>query len=178
MPPVHGLPPAPASPSAAWHLRLPSSPWRSGCERLAPPQWDSRHFAPCKERWETWHRDPASCTAPRPPPGFLPPARALPASARAPHAPLGSLSLTPMPPNPLPPWHAWSHPWIWAGGNTVGQQQRLPPHIPLCPPGMGSKCWHCRFQQKNTRLPTGMGSSCLPASVAAANERFGVKGLL
>lgn len=37
-----------------------------------PPLWDSRHFAPCKERWETWHQDLTSCTAPQPPPASCP----------------------------------------------------------------------------------------------------------
>lgn len=57
--------PAPSSP-AAWHLWLPLALVGVGANGRSPQQ-DSRHFAPCKQRWETQHWDPASCTALRPP---------------------------------------------------------------------------------------------------------------
>lgn len=91
----------------------------------APLQRDSRHFAPCKERWETWHQDPASCAAPRPPPGFLPPDRALPTLAGAPGPPPETLSFHHCPHHPVPA----RHPWTGAGGHSSWGS----PHVPSAP---------------------------------------------
>lgn len=125
VPPKHSLPPTPASSSSSppfpdsWHLLLSSAPWQSGCERLSL-QRDSQHFAPCKERWESWHRDPASCAAPRPPPGFLSPARAL-AAWPEPPCPSGVPVPHSLPPHSLPLQHTTSV------GSGWGQQQGLSP---------------------------------------------------
>lgn len=121
VPHVPGLPPFPpcclAPPAALSTL----GKW---VRTASPLQRDSRHFAPCKERWETWHQGlsscaalqspPASCPLPEPCPSQLEPPG--PSGVPEPHALLHSPSI-----------HSMQHHWIWAGGNMVGQQQGLPP---------------------------------------------------
>lgn len=129
-PPLRRLPPLLPLPFPdSCHLLLSSAPWQSGCERLSL-QRDSQHFAPCKERWESWHRDPASCAAPRPPPGFLSPARARPAWLVTPCSPgVPVPHLLPY----TPSLYSTNHPW-----DRAGARRRGPPAHPL-PPWRGQQ---------------------------------------
>lgn len=94
-------------------------------------------------------RGPRLASCPLPEPGL---------PGRNPRVALGSLCLTHCPRTLS--LYSTQHPWDWAGARS----RSSPPHPPLPSPGMGSKSWHCPFQQRNTRLPTGTGSCCLPAS--------------
>lgn len=83
--------------------------------------------------------------------------------------PLGSLCLTYCP-HTLS-LYSTQHPW------DRRQKQELSPTSSSAP-WHGQQMLALPFQQRNTKLPTGTGSCCLPASGIVEKEYFGVKGLL
>lgn len=83
-------------------------------------------------------------------------------------------------PHPLP--HSPSiqstqHHWIWAGGNTVGQQQGLPLTSPSAPLAWAANASIALPSRILACLRAGV-SHCPPASGMDGKEHFGAKGLL
>lgn len=139
------------------------------------PQRDSRHFAPCKERWETWHQGPSSCAALQSPPRLPAPCQSPDCLSRSPQAPLESLSPTHCP--TPPPSTARSTTGFGLGGNMVGQQQGLPPTSPSAPLARAANA-SIAPPSRTLACPQAGVSHCPPASGMAGKEHFGAKGLL
>lgn len=149
-------PPPPAPPLAAWHLRLPSAPWRSGCERPPPCSGIPGTLHPVRRGGKLGTRiqpavqphgpHRASCPLTEPcPPWPEPP------------GPPGD----PEPPSLPPPLHSAQHPWIGARGHMGGQQQGLPAMSPSAPLARAADAG---------MVPASRITSCPPARAPAAHQ--------